>query len=851
MSRSEAILIPVATDELSPTSVSAFERETTQAHGDRSNPAESAPAQPESPESIGGRILAQGDQYLWLGILSKNATFTATTAAILWKISVADAESLLQGWVAQQLVMVSKRWPQSGRSPSKQTYQLPTPLHQVVYQTLIHSGQLSPQQAHATVIERYRAQTQKRLWHTLEDDGYIHAHLTWHLQAANLCDEIHILLQEEADSGANGWYEACDRKGYTAFFCRDLKLAWRLAEQMYGQASTQAMQLQCRYALMTVAHHQVVTEIPANLVAAFVNQQVWTPTQSITYLELIQDSQHRFEVLQALLPALPSTYHRYLLKIIQHQRNCTHQARLLCLFAPYLDSTLFPDLLQIVQAMDTDFYKALVLRAVSATLPINLLEQTLAIAQTLALEDAMVAACGIIDRWPQTASIYLQLLAQGLQGQVDDSICIELLRAIIPAVSDLHLTQVLEHINTFQEPATKVELLILLLPQQPQVLSVIFQTACTIRNEQSFALTLEKIAPYLTEIDVQLALNILENFEDQSAYRLSLKAISLHHPLPHICDKLIKMIETLPSELEQCQAFCDILPNLTPTVQAKIKTRVNAISDPTSLVLSLCHLARRDKTIFPAALHTISLCSDIETQFQAYWILCQHWPKLIPAAFTTACKIETADTQIFAFHQLAPHLTDGQHQQVLEIAKRSEDEDKRQNLLEEIIPYGSQDLLIKIRNLKQRQKDNPVFVSVLGNLKSQLTSSQLKLSPWEARKRALDALTSLLPDQMLHQTLSATFEFSDPVSCAQSLSRLLPQIHFSQVDYSLWCKILHALTALEQDLFLLNLPKLIPMMENLAGPEIHHGMIQNTQMIHRQWQHPSQSDLFRTNSQLK
>ena len=126
-------------------------------------------------------------RFFWLGILAKNATFTAKTAATLWFCPVEEAEVLLQRWVNQQ-ILIEQQWSQSSLSPFQHIYQLPVSLQQVAYTGLLQQ-QLEAREAHGVLVERYQTLTHKRLWHTLEDDGYIHAHLTWHLQAADRCDE--------------------------------------------------------------------------------------------------------------------------------------------------------------------------------------------------------------------------------------------------------------------------------------------------------------------------------------------------------------------------------------------------------------------------------------------------------------------------------------------------------------------------------------------------------------------------------------------------------------------------------------------------------------------------------------
>lgn len=791
------------------------------------------PIQTEYSQAMGERIRQQGERYAWLGILAKNATFTAKTAAILWQISSDEAEALLQAWVKQQLLVIPIS--QNGRKPLNQIYQLPAPLHPVTYQYLTESWNLSGQEAHAIVIERYQAQTQKRLWHTLTDDGYIHAYLTWHLQGANLCDEIHLLLQEESVSGANGWYEACDRKGYTTFFCRDLKLAWRLAEEMYEQAPSQAIQLQCRYALMTVAHNHAIKYTPASLVAAFVNKQVWTPTQSVAYLELIQDPQYLYEVLQDLIPELPSTYHTYLLQIIRHQPH-DHQVQLLSILAPLLAPTLAPDLIQIIQDIEADFYQALILRDVAATLPLEVFEQVIDLSQALPCTAAMVAGYGIVTRWPQTVPIYLQLLGQATEIEdVEESVYADLLIAIIPAISDYYLSPVLALINPVQESSIKADLLIRLLPQHPQLLTRAFQTVCTIADEPSCAITLGKISPYLSDVDLQLALTIIEQFEDKAACLLAIGPISRHHLLPRVYTKLLQIIDTLPSERQQGQAIRAVFANLSPAAQTDLKARVSTFTNKQAQALTWSHLAVTDKSVMSAALHAISQCQDNRIQFESYWILGQHWPKLIPAALQAIGEMEGTASKILAIQQVAPHLSDAQLTGIMTLAQRTQNQDNRWQILETIIPYCSQVLLKEILDLRKQEQEGDAYISTLSQLNAQPSSSSPQSSPWEARTLALRSLTLLLSDKMLNQTLSATFEFEDKKACAQSLSQLLPQIHAAEMEHSLWCRVLHMLVHLDQDKFLANMPRLMPVMSQLAGPELHPGIMQTLQMIHRQW----------------
>jgi hypothetical protein len=121
-------------------------------------------------------------------------------------------------------------------------------------------------EAHAVFVERYHARTQDGHWHTLSDDGYIHTHLTWHLEKAGQEAGIHALLCEETAGGRNGWFEACERRGRVEDFLADLARAWRLVDlRSSDRPSPIALEFQCRYALITASLNSLARNIPPDL----------------------------------------------------------------------------------------------------------------------------------------------------------------------------------------------------------------------------------------------------------------------------------------------------------------------------------------------------------------------------------------------------------------------------------------------------------------------------------------------------------------------------------------------------------------------------------------------------------
>ncbi|WP_026073089.1 caspase, EACC1-associated type [Nodosilinea nodulosa] len=166
----------------------------------------------------------QRGQFAWLGVVPEDVTITQKMAATLWQVSPRQAGAILRTFRAKALLLSGAR-----QSDKKLGYRMHDLMHDRAQELLTsdstptEDGKLAGlgialEVAHRRLLEAYRAQTRDGLWHTLPDDGYIYAHLTWHLEKADLADEVHALLQEANSDGRNGWYDACD--GSASYFER-------------------------------------------------------------------------------------------------------------------------------------------------------------------------------------------------------------------------------------------------------------------------------------------------------------------------------------------------------------------------------------------------------------------------------------------------------------------------------------------------------------------------------------------------------------------------------------------------------------------------------------------------------
>jgi hypothetical protein len=144
-------------------------------------------------------------------------------------------------------------------------------------------------QAHKQLLERYKKQIDDCRWDKLPNDGYVHRHLTWHMEQVGWKDSVHELMAMSDDRGRNAWFEACEQIGQPAIFVQSIADGWRLAEELYDRDRRRAIVLQGRYALMTGTLNSLVDNLPAEVIAGFVHNGFWSVERAWTYVEQMQD----------------------------------------------------------------------------------------------------------------------------------------------------------------------------------------------------------------------------------------------------------------------------------------------------------------------------------------------------------------------------------------------------------------------------------------------------------------------------------------------------------------------------------------------------------------------------------
>ncbi len=128
--------------------------------------------------------------FVWLGLLSDDVVIRPALARTLWNTpDERSARDYLRYLKTKALLLSGE----SRHNDGPRQFRIHDLLHTMARRLLSSPPRpddpievaglgVDFRDAHVLLIERYRAQLQGALWHSLQDDGYIHAHLIWHLE---------------------------------------------------------------------------------------------------------------------------------------------------------------------------------------------------------------------------------------------------------------------------------------------------------------------------------------------------------------------------------------------------------------------------------------------------------------------------------------------------------------------------------------------------------------------------------------------------------------------------------------------------------------------------------------------
>ena len=245
-------------------------------------------------------------RFAWLGVLAEDVEISPAVASVLWETDMRTARDELRILANKSLLMPGRI--ADGEFRSYRMHDLMGDLARSLLTRLDTTngaagagGHRSLAEAHRELVRRYSSRNAGQPWYALPDDGYIHAHLAWHLNKAGAHDELHALLSTSAPNGSNGWYEARARIGQAAGFLTDVDRAWALARELPGgNSQTNALGLQWRYVLIRASLNSLAMRVPPALLVALVRSRVWSVTEGIAYAAQIPVDHIRSRSLSSL-----------------------------------------------------------------------------------------------------------------------------------------------------------------------------------------------------------------------------------------------------------------------------------------------------------------------------------------------------------------------------------------------------------------------------------------------------------------------------------------------------------------------------------------------------------------------
>lgn len=471
--------------------------------------------------------------FVWLGVLPEGTLITAPILTALWDVDLIEAERMLELLWMEALLLARDYC--TIRGTDWQAYRIHALLHTFARHILIIAppyglGMALPT-AHAALLERYRARTEQHLWHTLPDDGYIHAHLRWHMEQAEWHHEIHTLLRETTTTGHHGWFVARERLGQVAGYMTDLQRAWEIADRKLATKSAPEMlRLQYRYLLLTASLNSMAGNILPPLLAELVAQDVWTAAQALAYARRVPDASQRVSMLVALASRTDqSTSHEALYEALTAARTLDDGAVLkhaLTVLVPHLPPSLIHD----AQERLTFPYPELQVIVLAALLP------------RIAQYGDASAACATAQ--------------------------------------------------TITDEQVRAATLVAMMPHLPAPLrEEVRQSVQTIRSRRLWASTLAQLDRYTTEQYLPQVLKLVAEIEDgwERAHALAEIAPALSLPLIHIA---LNEVSELRRAEQRHVAYAGLLPRLAALgFPQKALNRTRAIEDEWMRATALVRMA--------------------------------------------------------------------------------------------------------------------------------------------------------------------------------------------------------------------------------------------------------------------
>ncbi|MBN2390992.1 MAG: CHAT domain-containing protein [Anaerolineae bacterium] len=298
--------------------------------------------------------------------------------------------------------------------------------------------------AHRALLEAYRTTQTGEGWHTMPDDGYLYAHLAYHLYATSDYGALKALFDDDHWLHARVSADDYIYDGYLA----DLSLAWQWAQAATTSAKEVGFPLviaDCvHYALIHTTVNSLASNYEPALVARAIETSLWPPERGLSIARRVVGAEKQAWMIVALLKT----------GCLSDSLNANAQ----CLG------------LVAIRTIENERQRTEVLITLASQLTGEWLIEGLALAQTIKDKRNRVRVLGA-------------LLSQ-LVGTAREQVLMEGITAM----------------QTARNPREQVKILATLAPYLTDgLLTETLATACAIGDERYRAEALATLAPYLTD----------------------------------------------------------------------------------------------------------------------------------------------------------------------------------------------------------------------------------------------------------------------------------------------------------------------------------------------------------------
>lgn len=662
--------------------------------------------------------------FVRLGLLPAATIIAAPLVTTLWEVDQNEARRILEVlWL--DALLRGDEFMRIG-AVDYPAYRLHDLMHAVARRMVTRTLGTDLPTAHAALLERYRARTVQRRWHTLPDDGYIHAYLRWHMEQAGRHAEIHALLGETTDDGRNGWFAARERLGQIEGYLVDVERAWTLADALPATDAAAALALQCRYLLLTTSLGSLAGSIPVSLLAALVRNGIWTPSQARAYAQRIPHALQRVQALAAL--------------------------------AALVDE------------------------------PVRLELLNTALATTLHLDDdarvqALAHLVFLLPFW------LLHEAYDALRALPDAGARARALVCLLPRLAELGETQTaLDATHTIHNDRLRAQTLVALAPHLPDDLrQQVLQAVRELRSSRARAVALARLDRYVADPLLPEALATLPAIGDGWNRVRTLEALAPHLPLP-LLQAALNEVPRLPRAELRETALAALLPRLAEEgLSHKALERIDLIRDQqvraTALIRAAPHLP---EALLARVLASVPALHHPHAQTRVLVGIARHLPeRLLRQALQIARSLRSRDTRDRTLAGLVPRLAEiGAPHEALQIALALRDERLRASALAGLAPHLPPSQLPAVVQAVQQIRYVDARAGAMAGLAPYLPENLLPQAVrllwsigdvWE-RVATQVCLAPYLPEASLRRVWQGVLALPQGETRAQALALLAPHL---------------------------------------------------------------------------